>query len=228
MDKTPLVLAVETATSSGSVALIKGGRMIGLQHYQIDKSHSSLLHELIDQLIKNAGFHMKDLDAVAVSEGPGSYTGLRIGVSAVKGMCYALDLPLIAVNTLEALAFQVNRYQKSYRHLCPMIDARRMEVYAAVWNGDFNLAQPTEPIIIDEYSFSELLSSNEVLFFGSGAEKCKGVIKSKNAFFLDDILPSALDIAIIAERKIENQEFENLVSFEPFYLKEYRINAPKS
>ena len=228
MDDKPLILGVETSTRSGSVALVKGGQLIGLQHYQIDKSHSALLHEMIDQMINNAGFTLNDLKAIAVSEGPGSYTGLRIGVSAVKGLCYALDLPMIAIHTLEAMAFQVNKYTAEKTLLCPMIDARRMEVYAAVWDSQMNLITPTAPVIVDENSFAELLSADQVLFFGDGSNKCKKVIRSDRAHFLQDIVPLASDIALMAESKFENQQFVNMVSFEPYYLKEYRIIAPKT
>jgi len=223
-----LILAIETATISGSVALVRDAQMIGLHHYHIDKSHSALLHEMIRQLMDNTGIEMDELDAIAVSEGPGSYTGLRIGVAAAKGICYSLDLPLIAINTLEAMACDVRHVQGSEMYYCPMIDARRMEVYTAVFDHNMQVVRPIVPVVIDENSFGDLLKENKVLFFGDGAAKCKTVIAHEHAIFIDDVEPSARYVGILADKKFAHSQIENLVSFEPFYLKEFRTVAPKN
>ncbi|PIB34076.1 tRNA N6-adenosine(37)-N6-threonylcarbamoyltransferase complex dimerization subunit TsaB [Reichenbachiella sp. 5M10] len=222
-----LILSIDSSTKSGSVALIQEGRVLGLQHYHIDKSHSSLLHVMIQQTVDNAGHKLSDLDAVAISEGPGSYTGLRIGTSAAKGLCYALDIPLIAVNTLESMAYQVHKYAPQVGWFRPMIDARRMEVYTMLVNAEFEVVEQTEPVIIDENSFVKELEGAKVLFFGDGAEKCKEIIHHPHALFLDHVHPSAVDVGILAGRKFEKGEFENVVSFEPFYLKEFRLATAK-
>ncbi|MEP2023468.1 MAG: tRNA (adenosine(37)-N6)-threonylcarbamoyltransferase complex dimerization subunit type 1 TsaB [Reichenbachiella sp.] len=217
-----LILGIDTSTSSGSVALLKDGKLIGSQLYSIEKSHSSLLHVMIEQMMKNAGFEMNELSAVAVAEGPGSYTGLRIGVSAAKGLCLALDIPLIAVNTLEALAFQLYRRSSDQVVYCPMLDARRMEVYSALYDSNFTNIKKTAPVILEEYAYEDILENQKVLFFGDGSNKSKEVIKHENAFFVDDIVPSAEEVALLAYDKFKNEAFENVISFEPFYLKEFR------
>ncbi|MCV9388855.1 tRNA (adenosine(37)-N6)-threonylcarbamoyltransferase complex dimerization subunit type 1 TsaB [Reichenbachiella ulvae] len=221
------ILSLDTSTKSGSVALVQEGQLVGAQHYNIDKSHSSLLHVMIDQLMSNAGVELSALDAIAISEGPGSYTGLRIGVSAAKGLCYSLDKPLIAINTLEAMAYQVHKYAPKTEVYCPMIDARRMEVYAMLLDSDFQVIEETSPVIIDEGSYKELLDQNQVMFFGDGSAKCKEVLAHENATFVDHVHPSAIDVGLLASRKFEQQAFENVVSFEPFYLKEFRLATAK-
>ncbi|MBU2885904.1 tRNA (adenosine(37)-N6)-threonylcarbamoyltransferase complex dimerization subunit type 1 TsaB [Gilvimarinus agarilyticus] len=222
------ILSIDTSTKSGSVALICAGLVVGAQHYNIDKSHSSLLHVMIDELMKNTGTTLEELDAIAISEGPGSYTGLRIGVSAAKGLCYALELPLIAVNTLEAMAYQVYRYSSQVDYLCPMIDARRMEVYALVKNGNFETVQETEPVIVDEESFVTELADHQVVFFGDGAAKCQEVIQHPNASFVSEVYPSAVEVGLLGAKKYELGQFENVIDFEPFYLKEFRLATAKT
>lgn len=222
-----LILALETSTSCGSVALIQDDKLIGYQYYHLDKSHSSLLHPMVEQLMKNCQRSLKDLDAVAIAEGPGSYTGLRIGTSAAKGFCYSLDISLIAVNTLEAMALQVYNMGNAFDLYCPMIDARRMEVYTLTINSEYQMVQATEPMILDETSFEEALKDDKVAFFGDGAFKFKDLTASKKAVFIDDVYPSAKEVALLAYKKFEQQQFENVVSFEPFYLKEFRIIPSK-
>lgn len=217
-----LILGIDTSTSSGSVALLKDEKIIGTQLYSIEKSHSSLLHVMIEQMMANAGCKMEELSAVAVAEGPGSYTGLRIGVSAAKGLCLALDLPLIAVNTLEAMAYQMYRRSSDDVVYCPMLDARRMEVYAALFDSRFQSLKPTAPVILEEYAYEDILENRKVLFFGDGSNKSKEVIQHENAFFVDDIVPSAEEVALLALKKYKEEAFENVISFEPFYLKEFR------
>ncbi|MEP5362268.1 MAG: tRNA (adenosine(37)-N6)-threonylcarbamoyltransferase complex dimerization subunit type 1 TsaB [Reichenbachiella sp.] len=217
-----LILGIDTSTSSGSVALLKNGLLVGSQLYSIEKSHSNLLHVMIEQMMGNAGCKMNELSAVAVAEGPGSYTGLRIGVSASKGLCLALDIPLIAVNTLEAMAYQMYRRSTEDVTYCPMLDARRMEVYSALFDKDFNTIKPTAPVILEDYAYEDILNSQKVLFFGDGSDKSKEVITHQNACFIDHIVPSAEEVALLAFKKYKTESFENVISFEPFYLKEFR------
>lgn len=217
-----LILGIDTSSSSGSVALLQDGKLIGSQLYSIEKSHSSLLHVMIEQMMTNAGCQMTDLSAVAVAEGPGSYTGLRIGVSAAKGLCLALDIPLIAINTLEAMAYQLYRRSSDQVLYCPMLDARRMEVYAALYNEKFEVVLATAPVILEAYAYEDVLANQRVLFFGDGSDKSKRVITHENASFVSDIVPSADEVALLALQKFNNEDFENVVSFEPFYLKEFR------
>ncbi|MEO9968114.1 MAG: tRNA (adenosine(37)-N6)-threonylcarbamoyltransferase complex dimerization subunit type 1 TsaB [Reichenbachiella sp.] len=217
-----LILALDTSTSSGSVALVKDGKLIASHIYSIDKSHSSLLHVMIEQMMANASFAMSELKGIAVAEGPGSYTGLRIGVSAAKGLCLALDIPLMAINTLEAMAYQLARRSSDNCMYCPMIDARRMEVYAALYLHDMKEVKPTAPVLLEEYAYEDVLPTSKILFFGDGSQKASEVVKHENAYFASDIVPSAEEVALLAVKKFENKNFENVVAFEPFYLKEFR------
>lgn len=221
------ILSIDSATRSGSVALHQDGQLIGLQQYSIDKSHSSLLHVIIDQLIRNCGVSIDDLDGIAVSAGPGSYTGLRIGVSSAKGLCFALDKPLIAVNTLEAMAKQVSNINTEKALLCPMIDARRLEVYGIILDHKLTIMEETEAIIVEENSFDRYFQGNKVIFFGDGSGKCKNILNNENAIFLENIVPSAKEIGELATQKYIKEDFENLASYEPFYLKEFRIIKSK-
>ncbi len=221
------ILSIETATKSGSVAIHRDGNLIGIQQYNIEKSHSSLVQVLISQLLENTGITRVEIEAIAVSAGPGSYTGLRIGVSSAKGLCYALNIPLIAVNTLVAMAHQVNNYNSEAYLLCPMIDARRLEVYCLIANQKGKTIEETNAKIIDESSFANVLEGEKMLFFGDGAEKCKPIITHPNAIFIDNIIPSAHEIGILAEAKYQQNDFEDVAYYEPFYLKEFRIAKPK-
>jgi tRNA threonylcarbamoyladenosine biosynthesis protein TsaB len=222
-----IILSIETATKAGSVAIHKDGALIGIQQYNIEKSHSALVQVLMLQMLENTGIERNEIDAVAVSAGPGSYTGLRIGVSSAKGFCYALNLPLIAINTLEAMAFQVNKQHVNEYLLCPMIDARRLEVYCLVAEKSGKILEATYAKIIEEDAFSTYLNKGKVLFFGDGADKCKTIIRSENAIFIDNIIPSAKEIGEMAEVKFQKGDFEDLAYYEPFYLKEFRIAKPK-
>lgn len=223
-----LILSIETATTVCSVALHQHGELLGSQSLYIDKSHSGLLAPSMKSLVEYCGYGLKDLKAVAVSEGPGSYTGLRIGVSAAKGLCFSLDIPLIAVSTLEAMAIGVNKYNLGQAILCPMLDARRMEVYCLLADHEMNIIEETQPVIIDETSFENILEENDILFFGNGSAKCKEVIKSPNAKFIDHIHPDAATIGAIASGKFERVQFEDVAYFEPFYLKDFKLSKPKA
>jgi tRNA threonylcarbamoyladenosine biosynthesis protein TsaB len=186
--------------------------------------HAEVITLFIDGLLKDAGLNYAQLDAVAVSSGPGSYTGLRIGVSTAKGLCFALDKPLIAVETLEAMADGVvteMQLSDSNTLLCPMIDARRMEVYTAIFDTNGQRIKPTTAEIIDEHSFSELLSKHKILFFGDGALKCQAILgDNQNASFAD-FSNSAAYLTKKAHEKFLAGDFEDVAYFEPFYLKDF-------
>ena len=217
-----LILSIDTSTKVCSVALHQNGKLLAVNELYTEKSHSGMLTTLCENVVKYAGFSLNAVDAFAVAKGPGSYTGLRIGVSTAKGFCFALDKPLIAVNTLEAMAFQVKDFYDETHLLCPMIDARRMEVYYQVLDNQMNIISETEAKIIDELSFSEILNENQLVFFGDGAAKCQAEITHKNAVFLHtEIHPSAKTVGILATKSFEKSLFENVVTFEPFYLKDF-------
>lgn len=219
----PVILALETSTDVCSVALHDGANLLGEAVLHVPQAHASMLAPLVEKVIGESGCAYRDLKAVAVSAGPGSYTGLRIGTSTAKGLCYALDVPLVAVGTLELLAYQGNALDDSGTSLlCPMIDARRMEVYCLVADRALRIVEPVSSKVIDAESFSELLKDNRMLFFGNGAAKCRDVIRHSNALFADGVYPSAAALGAMAARKFEAGDLEDLVHFRPFYLKEFR------
>lgn len=223
------ILSIETSTLTSSIALHNNGNLISSLNIHIEKSHSEYLTPSIKYLLETSGIDIKELDAVAISKGPGSYTGLRIGTSTAKGICYALDIKLIAVNTLEAMAYGMSKFYSKNTLLCPMLDARRMEVYCLVSKLDLTILTETEAKIIDESSFSNLLSGNEMVFFGNGAAKCRTVLeKIENAIFVEDINPSAVNVGELAWRSYEKEEFENVAYFEPFYLKDFIAKKPSA
>ena len=217
----PVILSLETSTDVCSVALHDSNRLLAQAEIHEAQSHAARLAPLVEQVTREAAVNLKAIHAVAVAKGPGSYTGLRIGTSTAKGLCYALGVPLIAVGTLELLAFQGNDLNTSGALLCPMIDARRMEVYCLVANHKLEMVEPVSARVVDANSFAELLASHSVLFFGNGSQKCREVIRHPHAVFLDDIYPRASALGVIAERKFSAGEFEDLVGFKPFYLKEF-------
>lgn len=220
-----LILQIETATQTCSVALAQNGVLLAYKEQTERNIHASVITLFIEELMQKAQIKYQDLDAIAVSMGPGSYTGLRIGVSTAKGLCYALDIPLIAVNTLEAMSagFAANHFSVNPQTLfCPMIDARRMEVYCAIFDAETQLIQETKAEIIDEHSFDHLLNSNIVYFFGDGAAKCESVLGlSLNARIMDDFENSAKYLTRLAYDKFQKKEFEDVAYFEPFYLKDF-------
>ncbi len=218
------ILNIETATKNCSVALAKDGKTIVCKEIAEEGySHAERLHVFIEEIIKEAGITLNDLSAIAVSQGPGSYTGLRIGVSAAKGLCYALDIPLIAVDTLQALASQV---AISNGLIIPMIDARRMEVYSAVFAPNLERKREVLAEIITENSFENL---QETLYFvGDCAEKCKSVLTKENYIFLDEIVyPSAKEMSLISFEKFKKSDTVDVAYFEPYYLKDFMITTPK-
>jgi tRNA threonylcarbamoyladenosine biosynthesis protein TsaB len=223
------ILSIETATNVCSVALLHNGTLLALREDSSRNSHSAYITIFVDEVVKEAGLTLQQLDAVAVGKGPGSYTGLRIGVSAAKGLCYALDKPLIGINTLEGMANHpaVLPYRNNTTLLCPMIDARRMEVYCALFNHNGQWVQQTQALIIDADTFAHHLQNNTVVFFGDGAAKCKEVINHPNAVFIDGISPSANSVGILAFEAYKNNSFEDVAYFEPFYLKEFVGTLPR-
>jgi len=200
------------------VALAKEGNTIIIKEIaEQNFSHSEKLHLFIDEVLKQAGISYKELSAIALSKGPGSYTGLRIGASTAKGLCFALDIPLITLDSLQILALQVTHQDGL---IIPMIDARRMEVYTATFDSNHNKTSDTQALIIDENSFSQI--NQKTYFIGDGAEKCKPLLQRENLIFLDQIIyPSAKEMSSLSFEKFVAQEFEDIAYFEPFYLKEF-------
>lgn len=186
-------------------------------------SHAERLHVFIEEIIKEAGITFKELSAIAVSQGPGSYTGLRIGVSAAKGLAYALNIPLIAVDTLQTLASQVTI---SSGFIVPMIDARRMEVYSAIFSPNFENKRTVQAEIIDESSFNDL---EEIVYFvGDCADKCKTVLTKKNFIFLEEIkYPSAKEMSFLSFEKYKISNIVDVAYFEPYYLKDFMVTSSK-
>lgn len=228
-----MILCLETSTKACSVALGKDGKILALKESIDEKySHAENLTLYIEDVCKQAKIALKDMDAIAVSKGPGSFTGLRIGVSTAKGLCYALDKPLIAINSLEAMAVGCINLKPATGNLqplfCPMLDARRMEVYCAVYDSKMNEIKKTSADIIESASFSDLLQKNKTIFFGDGAAKCKPMIDHPNAIFSDTVNPSAQFMLPIAERLFAEKKFENVAYFEPFYLKDFVGTHKKS
>lgn len=218
-----LILSIETSTTAGSVALHKDGQLMAAYELHVDKSHSGALTPMIEQLFLYTGVALQDVEAIAIAGGPGSYTGLRIGTSTAKGLCFALDKPLIAINTLKAMAWQVSKFNVDNALLCPMLDARRMEVYTGVWNAPLQEVMPTQAVIINEGAFGEYLQAQKVLFFGNGAAKCKPLLSlSSNAIFVEGIYPSAIGVGELAQQAFEQEQFEDVAYYEPFYLKEFQ------
>ena len=218
------ILHIETSTEVCSVAVSDNGAVIFHQENFDGPSHSTVLAGMVDEAVSFTDNHAIPFDAVAVSKGPGSYTGLRIGVSMAKGICYGRDLKLIALPTLEVMCVPV-----LLRHddlpddalLCPMIDARRMEVYCALYSRALRTIQDTQAVVVDDGSFHEQLEQHPIYFFGNGAEKCKAVIQHPNAHFIDNIRPLAKYMSPLAEKAHANEQFEDVAYFEPFYLKEF-------
>ncbi len=227
-----IILHIESSTLTCSVVLSKGNQVLAIKEsHDLSYAHSEKLVTYIDEALKEAGIAPKELNAVCVAKGPGSYTGLRIGVSAAKGMCYALEIPLLSVGSLESIAiwatYNFADELKNVDYLCPMIDARRMEVYTQLFNSELKLIQPVEAKIIDNTSFAQYLEKGKVAFFGDGAAKCKEVIDHPNAIFLDEFKPSARGMISLAEQKLAKNEVEDVAYFEPYYLKDFVAGKPK-
>jgi tRNA threonylcarbamoyladenosine biosynthesis protein TsaB len=224
-----LILNIETSTEVCSVSLSRDGSLLFAKLEKNGPSHASLIGPFVDEALKIAESIGLKPDAVAVSSGPGSYTGLRIGVSMAKGICFALGIPLISVPTLELIADTlINKTDVSENSLIrPVLDARRMEVYTALYDAKGNCLEEPSAMIIDNESFSEELKKGYLYIAGNGAEKIKSVVLSDNAGFETDLYPDAANMINIAERKFEQSLFENVAYFEPFYLKEFIATVPK-
>jgi tRNA threonylcarbamoyladenosine biosynthesis protein TsaB len=223
-----LILSLETSATECSVALHDTGKLLKTFEINEGQAHASQLAILINNIFQKTHLPFSDLRAVAVSGGPGSYTGLRIGVSTAKGICYALNIPLISIPTLDLLTFQFRQNNAPLSGLlCPMIDAKRMEVYYHIVDLNLSVRSAVEAKNIDEKSFGELLKDHQMFFFGDGAEKCKNVINSKNAFFADGIRPKATQLGFMAYAKFEKKIFEDLATFTPFYLKDFIAKKAK-
>ncbi|AXT57843.1 tRNA (adenosine(37)-N6)-threonylcarbamoyltransferase complex dimerization subunit type 1 TsaB [Aquimarina sp. MMG015] len=215
----PYILCLETSTTNCSVALSKDGKVIAFKEdYDIKYSHAERLHQFITIVMKEAGIALDKLDAIAVSKGPGSYTGLRIGVSAAKGLCFGLNIPLISVSTLKGLALQVKSMEG---FVVPMLDARRMEVYSAVFSSDYKQVRTIEAEVLSEDSFSTYLENKQVFFIGNGVAKFEEICNHKNAKFITDKLPSAVEMGILGYTKFLEKDFEDVSYFEPYYLKDF-------
>lgn len=232
-----MILQIETATTVCSVALAKDSKTIAVKQVDQRNIHAEVITIFIDELLAETGTHYRDIEAIAVSCGPGSYTGLRIGISTAKGLCFALEKPLIAIETLESMAQGIINDPSIHSTfnlqpstlLCPMIDARRMEVYTAIFNTNGENIVPTAAEIIDEDSFGQLLKDNQILFFGDGAEKCRQVLgNNPNAHFLPGFINSAAHLTKKAAEKFANKDFEDVAYFEPFYLKDFIVGKKKA
>jgi len=217
------ILCIETSLEYCSVSLIQDGKVIGSENINIKKSHSEFILVLIKTLLKRIKISLNQLSAIAVNKGPGSYTGLRIGVSTAKGLCFSLDLPLISVNSLDLMIYDVKTKDlvDSDTLLCPMIDARRMEVYTKIVKYNLTVLKDTHAKILSKDSFNSILEKNKIYFFGNGSNKFQNLIKSNNAFFIEKIVPESVNFDQIAHNKYLERKFEDLINFEPFYLKEY-------
>ncbi|WP_411766729.1 tRNA (adenosine(37)-N6)-threonylcarbamoyltransferase complex dimerization subunit type 1 TsaB [Winogradskyella sp. A3E31] len=221
-----LILNIETSSTNCSVSLSKNGETLVLKEdNNKGYSHAEKLHVFIEDVIDSSKFNKTQIDAIAVSKGPGSYTGLRIGVSAAKGLCFALGKPLISVSTLQALAHQVSDVKGL---IVPMMDARRMEAYTAIFDANYTIKRDIKAEILDASSFDKILGSNKVYFIGSAVEKAKKVISHPNAIFVDGHLPSASTMGGISDVKYKKSDMEDVAYFEPYYLKDFVAIKPKS
>lgn len=223
-----LILGIETATKMCSVAISDGENLLALKEEGGEYSHAEKLNGFIEECLQKAGVNLQQIDVIAVSKGPGSYTGLRIGVSTAKGLCYSLNKPLISVDTLQAMALKMQEQPINADLYAPMIDARRMEVYTALYNLKNEKVKNVEAKIIDENSFTEELRTKQVVFFGDGAEKCEIVLaQNSNAVFSKEVFPSAQYINQVALKKLNNDDFDDVAYFEPYYLKDFVATTAK-
>lgn len=224
------IVHIETTTDVCSVALSENGECIMSKECFERSSHGTVLGSYVDEAVSFADSHAIPIDAVAVSQGPGSYTGLRIGVSTAKGLCYGRNLKLLAIPTLELLCVPLLLSHDELPDdvlLCPMLDARRMEVYSAIYDRGLNIKKTVSADIINEDSYREYLDEHKVVFFGNGAAKCQPLLQHPNALFVDDIQPLARNMFPLAEKAFVQEKFEDVAYFEPFYLKEFVTTQSK-
>ncbi len=215
-----IIISIETSTSVCSTAFHENGHLLASKEFYIPQAAASQLALQISELFSETKTSKRDINAVAVSSGPGSYTGLRIGVAMAKGLCYGLDIPMIAIESLAVLAHAVPP-EPSVDLLCPMIDARRMEVYCCLYDQSMKAKSPIEAKVIDSSSFIEELSTSKVAFFGDGSAKCRDVITHPNASFIENLYPIARNMGAAAYDRFQKGKFVDVASFEPFYLKEF-------
>lgn len=232
----PLILHIETATDICSVALSEGDQQLSLVESGLERSHATQLNTFIRKIFKQSRRELNQIDAVAISKGPGSYTGLRIGVSTAKGLTYALERPLLALGTLENMAYGARNHPSIQKliekHsdtllLCPMIDARRMEVYAEFYSTDMTVIREVSADIIENNSYGDILDKHHVCFFGNGSEKCEEVLNHTHAHFVSGLHPSASHMIIPVLNRYHHDQFEDVAYFEPFYLKDFIATIPK-
>ena len=227
-----MIICLETATNLCSVALCDCAGLISLRESNESKSHASLITVFIGEILKESSIRASDLEAIAVSKGPGSYTGLRIGVSVAKGFAYAASIPLIGIETTLSMFWGMseklnNKHATNNTLFCPMLDARRMEIYYAIYNYDGKTIKDISAEIIREDSFSNITESQKIIFFGDGATKCKGVIKRTNIHFADDFRISASFMRIPVYKAIRDRDYEDVAYFEPLYLKDFITSTPR-
>lgn len=216
----PLILNIDTAVQSASVCLAEGETVLATSISASEKETASWLHVAVKEMMEKNKINLQQLEAVAISAGPGSYTGLRVGMAAAKGLCYALSIPFITVNTLQMMAASVESPSTDF--LCPMIDARRMEVFTALYNNSLQEIMPSTPLIIDETSFIHWLKKNTITFFGNGSTKAASVVTHSNAVFTT-ITTTAANMVVLASKKYEQREFSDLAYTEPFYGKDFHL-----
>lgn len=228
MNSSNNILHIETATQVCSCALSCNGELVFNRESHATQSHATLLGVFVEEAIKFSRENSIIIHAIAVSSGPGSYTGLRIGVSEAKGLAYGLGTKLIAIPTLSILTWTMRHKVDKNTLLAPMIDARRMEVYTSIFDTSLNIIEPTEAKIIDKDSFKDILSKQKVAFFGDGAFKCKEVIDHPNAIFIPDVYPLASNMIELSQQAYLESKFEDIAYFEPFYLKDFVATKPKN
>jgi len=222
----PIILNIETSTDICSVCISQQGRVLSIRETERSYSHSEVIAVFIDECVKEAGLSMKDLEAVSISQGPGSYTALRIGAATAKGICFALSIPLIAIGTLDALRDSVVKRAGVNDLIIPMIDARRKEVYRCVYGPSGNVLAPVKPIILDSETFKEYNNYDNLLFCGDGVAKSKDILDIENGLFIDEECSSKHMIPL-SEEKFTQNLFENISYYEPFYLKGPNITVQK-
>ena len=223
------IILIETSTALCSTALVRDGKVVAYRESSVPHSHAALTAPLVKEILDSEGLKAGDCQAVCVSKGPGSYTGLRVGVSTAKGLCFGAGIPLLSVGTLDALVWQArgeNLLPEGCRYVVPLIDARRMEVFTSVFLPDCKAIEPVRPVVVDENSFSGLLSEGPVLFIGDAADKCSKVISNPNASFVQ-CCPKASSMAAPAMAAFEEGRLEDTAYFEPFYLKDFIATVPK-
>jgi tRNA threonylcarbamoyladenosine biosynthesis protein TsaB len=229
-----MIICLETATNLCSVALCSNEGLVSLRESHDTKSHASMITVFIDEILKEQGLKVRDLEAIAVSRGPGSYTGLRIGVSAAKGIAYASSLPLIGIDTTLSMFMGFKEKYLSTivnpenAFFCPMLDARRLEVYCAVYDYSGKVVNKISAEVITEDSFRDIPESEKIFFFGNGADKCRDIIKRKNSYFNSEFVISAAHMLVPAYQSLMAIDFQDIAYFEPFYLKDFITSKPRN